>query len=242
MAILVSKNNQAKDLKRILEKENIPCYISRKDFERTEIIKWLEDCALWSVDNRKIQYNKIYEFWKKLYFQGKVINDDKEKVEKERLFRNLVSSVEYKEDISKWVDSFIDKIKLIDVLSENSENIEEIENLKLFCEVAKEEEYKNKNIEHLANLGKPLNQIVISTRHSSKGLEFEVIIMPEMEQGHFPSGKLQTYDEEKRICFVCVSRAKKHCIFLYSRSYTENGVQKEYRESEFLKMIFDDKN
>lgn len=242
IAILVSKNNQAKDLKKVLERENIPCYISKKDFERTEIIKWIEDCALWSIDNSKIQYNKIYEFWKKLYFQDKVINDDKDKIEKEKLYRNLVSNMEHKDDISKWIDNFIDKVKLIDILSEKSENMEEIENLKLFCEVAKEEEYKGKNIENLANLGKPLNQVVISTRHSSKGLEFEVIIMPEMEQGHFPSGKVQNYDEEKRICFVCVSRAKKHCIFLYSRSYIENGIQKEYKESKFLKMIFNDKN
>lgn len=242
IAILVSKNNQAKDLKKILERENIPCYISKKDFERTEVVKWLEDCALWSIDNSKIQYNKIYEFWKKLYFQNKVINDDKDKIEKEKLYRYLVSNMEYKDDISKWIDNFIYKVELIDILSENSENKEEIENLKLFCEVAKEEEYKDKSIEYLANLGKPLNQIVISTRHSSKGLEFEVIIMPEMEQGHFPSGKIQNYDEEKRICFVCVSRAKKHCVFLYSRWYIENGIQKEYKESKFLKMIFNDKN
>lgn len=68
------------------------------------------------------------------------------------------------------------------------------------------------------------NQIVISTRHSSKGLEFEAVVMMGMEEDHFPNyyakNSPKLLEEANRLCFVCVSRAKRVCILMRSNYYT----------------------
>ena len=88
------------------------------------------------------------------------------------------------------------------------------------------------------------NQITISTRHSSKGLEFEVIIMMGMEENHFPGWWTKNNPNEllesNRICFVCVSRAKRVCILMHSNYYDEydkrydDTICKRYYPSRYL--------
>ena len=76
------------------------------------------------------------------------------------------------------------------------------------------------SIKFLAQLGTPENQVVLSTRHSSKGLEFDVVIMLGMEKDSFPSYYDKTereLDEARRLCFVAVSRARKKCILIRSQ-------------------------
>lgn len=84
-----------------------------------------------------------------------------------------------------------------------------------------EDNYKNYDINRFSNIGKTKNQITITTRHSSKGLEFEVIILLGMEEGKFPDyrkvNNLEELEEENRLCFVSVSRAKSTCILIRSK-------------------------
>lgn len=92
-----------------------------------------------------------------------------------------------------------------------------------------EEGYKNYNLSGFSKLGKPEKQITITTRHSSKGLEFEVIVMLGMEEGNFPDyrsvdDKIKLA-EERRTCFVCISRAKKTCILIRSKAH---NIQTKY--------------
>lgn len=92
----------------------------------------------------------------------------------------------------------------------------------------KESNYSNKNIEFFSKIGKPEKQLTITTRHSSKGLEFEVVIMLGMEEGKFPDFRSTTQrkiEEEERICFVCISRAKRACVLM--RSNYNNIIKKD---------------
>lgn len=108
----------------------------------------------------------------------------------------------------------------------NSEKFpDELDNLdKLYKEVA-DERYKAYDTNKFSKLGKPKNQLTITTRHSSKGLEFEVVVMMGMDDGHFPSWRSKNdpkvLEEENRICFVCISRAKRVCILMHSIYYEE---------------------
>ncbi|MCA1918917.1 MAG: ATP-binding domain-containing protein, partial [Flavobacterium piscis] len=81
-----------------------------------------------------------------------------------------------------------------------------------------------------------------TTRHSAKGLEFEVVILVGMEQGKFPNyyalkDNVQL-EESKRLCYVSVSRAKSCCILLRSEYYYEWGKRKRYAPSQYWNSIF----
>lgn len=64
----------------------------------------------------------------------------------------------------------------------------------------------------------------IMTLHSTKGLEFEVVIMLGLEENEFPMNEensLNNYRDEKRLFYVGISRAKSH-LFLLSTKVINN--------------------
>lgn len=95
-----------------------------------------------------------------------------------------------------------------------------------------------------SKIGKPVNQVTVTTRHSSKGLEFEVVIMLGMEEERFPSyysinsSDPSELEEEHRVFFVCVSRAKRVCYLLRSR-YFKNQYGRKFKKepSRFWEML-----
>lgn len=83
--------------------------------------------------------------------------------------------------------------------------------------------------------------IVLMTMHSAKGLEFPVVFMPGMEDGLFPSWrsleKPGGVDEERRLCYVGMTRAMKRLHLTSASMRTLYGKTDYTRESQFLKEV-----
>ena len=83
--------------------------------------------------------------------------------------------------------------------------------------------------------------VVLMTMHSAKGLEFPVVFMPGMEDGLFPGWRsLESPDkieEERRLCYVGMTRAKERLFLTGARMRTMYGNTDYTRESIFLKEI-----
>lgn len=62
----------------------------------------------------------------------------------------------------------------------------EIANLNKLLTMLKDEPYSHFTLEQFTRLGSPEDQVVLSTRHGAKGLEFDIVIMLGMEEGSFP--------------------------------------------------------
>lgn len=87
------------------------------------------------------------------------------------------------------------------------------------------------------------DQVQFMTIHQSKGLEFPIVIIPGMEEGIIPSSKAKTdlqIEEERRICYVAISRAKDNCILLYNDKRYLYGKEKKQQASRFLSEINND--
>jgi len=87
------------------------------------------------------------------------------------------------------------------------------------------------------------NSVTLMSLHSSKGLEFPVVFMPCMEDGQFPHKRAMAerdgLDEERRLCYVGMTRAQKHLIMTYPtarmQKYKNGKVQFEHTvKSRFL--------
>ena len=83
------------------------------------------------------------------------------------------------------------------------------------------------------------NSVVLMTLHSAKGLEFPVVFMPGMEEGLFPSymSMLEGEDkleEERRLCYVGVTRAKEKLYMLYTQRRTIFGKTQGCVPSRFI--------
>ena len=83
--------------------------------------------------------------------------------------------------------------------------------------------------------------VTLMTLHSAKGLEFPVVFMPGMETGLFPSyrsfDRLGGVDEERRLCYVGMTRAKKTLFMSSAEWRTMYGRSDATMESQFLKEI-----
>ena len=80
--------------------------------------------------------------------------------------------------------------------------------------------------------------VVLMTLHSAKGLEFPVVFMPGMENGMFPGPAAFDRDggmeEERRLCYVGITRAKKKLYLTGAQVRTVYGRTDFQQESKFL--------
>ena len=84
-------------------------------------------------------------------------------------------------------------------------------------------------------------KVKLMTLHSAKGLEFPVVFMPGMEDGLFPGHRAmdseEKMEEERRLCYVGMTRAKER-LFLTGAAYRVIYGQGDYaRESTFLREL-----
>ncbi len=88
------------------------------------------------------------------------------------------------------------------------------------------------------NYNADADTVVLMTLHASKGLEFPVVFIPGMEEGVFP-GMQSMYDpteieEERRLAYVGITRAKQKLYLLNTRSRMIFGSTKYNLSSRFL--------
>ena len=85
------------------------------------------------------------------------------------------------------------------------------------------------------------NAVVLMTMHSAKGLEFKVVFLPGMEEGLFPGWRALDreggVEEERRLCYVGMTRAMERLYLLSAEERTLYGKTDYTRESQFLRDI-----
>ena len=87
------------------------------------------------------------------------------------------------------------------------------------------------------------NTVNLMTVHSVKGLEFPYVFVVGMEDGLFPhinsiyNGTLSELEEERRLCYVAITRAKEKLFFVNARMRNMFGSSQSNQESRFIKEI-----
>ena len=85
------------------------------------------------------------------------------------------------------------------------------------------------------------NKIALMTAHSSKGLEFPYVFVAGMEENIFPSGGFMAseseIEEERRLFYVAMTRAKKVLQISFASTRTRNGKHESNSPSRFIKEI-----
>ena len=93
------------------------------------------------------------------------------------------------------------------------------------------------------SLDEESDYVVLMTLHSAKGLEFPYVYLAGMEDGIFPSYMTITADdpteieEERRLCYVGITRAKKELVMTCARRRMIRGETQYNKMSRFLKEV-----
>lgn len=84
-------------------------------------------------------------------------------------------------------------------------------------------------------------KVTMMTVHAAKGLEFKHVYIVGVEEELFPSAmsmdSIAEIEEERRLMYVAITRAKKSCVITYAKSRFRNGQTKMSSPSRFLSEI-----
>lgn len=82
------------------------------------------------------------------------------------------------------------------------------------------------------------SKVTLMTVHSAKGLEFKNVFVVGLEEDLFPSSMCmnspKAIEEERRLLYVAITRAKENCFLSCSKSRFRNGSMELCRPSRFL--------
>jgi len=161
-------------------------------------------------------------------------------------------------ELVEFIEVLIDKSGIVKELEAEMtvEGKTRIENIKEFISVAREFELTAEekptledflaHISLVADIDDPEevgDRVVMMTLHSAKGLEFPIVFIPGMEEGIFPgyrsSSEEEELEEERRLCYVGITRAKEEIYLINAKSRMLFGSTTYNRESRFLREIPD---
>ena len=171
------------------------------------------------------------------------------------------------ESLSKWRNDLnvkkINHVKLLQTILDESgysamlknkkdmDNENRLENIKELLSAMKEFDNLESFLEHVS-LATSIDQdwdgqkVNMMTMHAAKGLEFDVVFLPGWEEGLFPHQKSieekgqNGLEEERRLAYVGITRAKKEAVISFSMNRFYQGDWIDSMASRFIDELPDD--
>ncbi|HEX5798246.1 MAG TPA: UvrD-helicase domain-containing protein [Candidatus Saccharimonadales bacterium] len=151
------------------------------------------------------------------------------------------------------MDSLIRRLEYFEYLSDGTIQSESrVENVKELLSVARI--YQDSGLEDFLeevalvsdrdNTQESTERVTMMTLHSAKGLEFPVVFMVGMEESILPHSRAfydtNDLEEERRLCYVGMTRAKQELVLIHSSSRVLYGAVQHNPPSRFLSEISED--
>ena len=167
--------------------------------------RWIEGMSQWSCDiskERGVSFGDLFSFWMAMQRDaGKVFGIQEELHEKHRYYRCLSDTKDPTQKAFDWLENLESILGIQTVLSRSIIRPEEKEVWDEMMAAFREGELSDFLLEDIADCGSHSNNLVITTLHSSKGQQFDVVIIPGMEEGRLPHYKRirgEALKEERR--------------------------------------------
>lgn len=139
------------------------------------------------------------------------------------------------------------------LLNAGEEEIDRLENIQELVSNAVEYDEQNENatlegfleevalVSDIDNYDNSAEAVVLMTIHSAKGLEFPIVFIPGFEEGIFPGMQASLYpdelEEERRLAYVAITRAKDRLYCTHVRERLLYGRTQYNQPSRFLREI-----
>ena len=243
IAILYRTNAQSRAFEEGFIKTGIPYRLigGFKFYERREVRDVLAYLRLVVNDQDRVSEARVLKLGKRRYQKFKDLLTKKST--KNEL--NLDAPYEILQEILNATD-YLDKYN-----SKDPEDGERLTNIQELLNVASQFQDTTLFLENVSlvqdeqmkdlPLGQSSNKVTMMSLHSAKGLEFPVVFMVGMEEGLLPHSRslfeAEQLEEERRLCYVGITRAKEKLFMTYAQSRWLYGRSSESRPSRFLSQI-----
>ncbi len=245
LAYLCIINNRNDDLRLTRIINNPPRGIGPKAFESAQRMAQAEGCGLYKVINDPYSYGPLEKVAGKFLAFTAIIEE-------------LAALLEEGISLTEFYDQVLIRTGYVQMLEDkpSEENKTRLENVKeLKSSIASY--LQNAEVPSLAGFLEEIalytdieqyndsdDAVVMMTMHSAKGLEFPNVYLVGFEDGLFPGtraiGDREEMEEERRLCYVAITRAKKNLTISHARQRMLYGRTTPGMQSRFLKEIPED--
>ena len=240
VAVLYRMNAQSRTIEEVFLHLGVPYKLvgGVRFYDRKEVKDVLSYLSLLSNPKDKVAKARLEKLGKRRF-------QSFEEFQKEFIEKKLSES----EKTIDILDEVLKKTKYLEKYDENDmEDLARLENIKELRSVAIEFPNLIQFLENVALVeaeylpdqkqNDPNNAITLMTLHAAKGLEFKVVFLVGMEEGIFPHSQslfsVTDIEEERRLCYVGVTRAKDHLYLTYVRERTIFGQRASATPSRFI--------
>jgi DNA helicase-2/ATP-dependent DNA helicase PcrA len=190
---------------------------------RMILIKWLEDLAYWCLvgwdpmlfegkRRRRVIFEDLLRIWEQIT-HGQIFEGEHDSETRSSLTRVLWELRSQDQLLGEWLGTISKALNLGNALVQYArmypDEVNEYNRLLGLTQAGSE--LDNLTLSRFANL---LPGVQLTTIHSSKGMEFEIVIIAGVE-------RIWVDDEGRRLLYVAVTRAKREVCILYTKVWPE---------------------
>ncbi len=243
-AILYRTNAQSRAVEEALIEKGISYVLvgGVRFYQRREIKDCLAYLKVIANEKDKVSWDRIEKLGKR-------------RMEKFKKYLKSLNSVKRKGPTLTLLDGILKATGYITKYDpKDEEDLGRLENIKELRSVARELESLDQFLENVALIenehmprqklasshldGQADNKVTLMTLHAAKGLEFKTVFMVGMEEGLFPHSRSMLerdeLEEERRLAYVGMTRAKHSLILTYTRRRMYFGRRQHSSVSRFI--------
>lgn len=240
VAVLYRMNAQSRTLEEVLLHFGIPYKLvgGVRFYDRKEVKDVLSYISYLSNQQDEVALKRIQKLGKRRF-------------EEFEFYRREFNEANYSEtkDTLQIIDEVLKKSGYLERYdAEDPEDRARLENIKELRSVALEFPNLIQFLENVAlveqdylpggQLPENTDAITLMTMHAAKGLEFKMVFIVGLEEGVFPHSRalfdFGDLEEERRLCYVGVTRAKEHLYLTYAKQRVIFGQRNTATPSRFI--------
>ena len=238
---LINNPNDDLRLRRII---NTPRRgIGDKSVQIAEALAYEEGCPLLEFLRRAKRYTAISPATSNQMVNFVYMIDHFREMASQLSVSGLIELVCEESGYNKMLDEMTDKLEREDRLNNIGELISAAKNYEEQADEPNLVEFLE-DVALVSDVDKydeTADAVVLMTIHSAKGLEFPVVFLPGMEENIFPSFQTimnpEEIEEERRLAYVAITRAKKQLFISHVRDRMLNGRTSSNQLSRFAEEI-----
>ena len=229
-------------------------FIAEKDsdYPRAILIRWLQECASRAIDeNAEVLFENLVRFYHQLCYAAGEIESSPNLEIRIRLYDAVTSFNKPDERLGDWLAQMDAALHFQEMLSGLPEYMDDLSSLQELLAASRPgDRLTDHSVSDFAIDAKLRGKVVLTTLHSSKGRQFDAVILPGLVEGLLPTRrwdrKTRTYmepssaalSEDRRLFYVGFTRARKSVAMVSADSYINAyGYRVKLGESRFVTEI-----
>jgi DNA helicase-2/ATP-dependent DNA helicase PcrA len=222
------------------------------EYPSSPCIRWLHDAAAYVVSDaprRSVTFRDLYYYYRSLAEAAGELDQNADSLGlRTKFYEFLTCQLESGQLLSDWLRLTNAELRVFDLIAkciDRQDDKEALESLRKACET--DGSLEQATLTDFATDGRIVGKILLTTLHSCKGRQFDVVILPGLieciippwrwSRGQYHQPSERVLSEARRLFYVGFTRARSTVYLIYSNGYVHKGHPVHLGRSRFVDEI-----